>query len=248
MNAFMHGQPADAALSRRTADRRLSRSGQATDSVGNTAADPVIYGASANFPGGGQPSDAVPRPVNVTETLAAGALVSDVRSLSPAWDADRVVTEIYHNEYKSLVRLAVLLVHDVPTAEEVVQDAFETMHTAWRRLREKEKALSYLRQAVVNKSRSVLRHRTVVDRNAPKPAPDEPSAEHGALALIERSAVIAALRTLPDRQREAVVLRYYADLSEADIAAMMGISRGAVKSHTARAMAALKSILELETS
>jgi RNA polymerase sigma-70 factor (sigma-E family) len=248
VNAFMHGQPADAALSRRTADRRLSRSGQATDSVGSTAADPVIYGASANFPGGGQPPDAVPRPVNVTETLAAGALVSDVRSLSPAWDADRVVTEIYHNEYKSLVRLAVLLVHDVPTAEEVVQDAFETMHTAWRRLREKEKALSYLRQAVVNKSRSVLRHRTVVDRNAPKPAPDEPSAEHGALALIERSAVIAALRTLPDRQREAVVLRYYADLSEADIAAMMGISRGAVKSHTARAMAALKSILELETS
>ena len=141
----------------------------------------------------------------MTETLAASALVPDVRPLSPAWDADRVVTEIYHSEYKSLVRLAVLLVHDVPTAEEVVQDAFEAMHTAWRRLREKEKALSYLRQAVVNKSRSVLRHRTVVDRNAPKPAPDEPSAEHGALALIERSAVIAALRTLPDRQREAVV-------------------------------------------
>jgi RNA polymerase sigma-70 factor (sigma-E family) len=179
----------------------------------------------------------------VTETLAATALVPDVRTASSAWDADRVVTEIYHSEYKSLVRLAVLLVHDVPTAEEVVQDAFEAMHTAWRRLREKEKALSYLRQAVVNRSRSVLRHRTVVDRNAPKSAPDEPSAEHGALALIERSAVIAALRTLPDRQREAVVLRYYADLSEADIAATMGISRGAVKSHTARAMAALKSIL-----
>ena len=67
------------------------------------------------------------------------------------------------------MRLAVLR-DDVPTAEEVVQDAFEAMHTAWRRLREKEKALSYLRQAVVNRSRSVLRHRTVVDRNAPKPA------------------------------------------------------------------------------
>jgi RNA polymerase sigma-70 factor (sigma-E family) len=184
----------------------------------------------------------------VTETLAASALVPDVRPAASAWDADRLVTEIYHGEYKSLVRLAMLLVHDVPTAEEVVQDAFEAMHTAWRRLREKEKALSYLRQAVVNRSRSVLRHRTVVDKNAPKPAPDEPSAEHGALALIERSAVIAALRTLPERQREAVVLRYYADLSEADIAMTMGISRGAVKSHTARAMAALKSILELETS
>ena len=209
---------------------------------------------------GGEPSVAVTRPMKVTETLAASALVPDVRlapdartvtdalPVAAAWDADRMVTEIYHGEYKSLVRLAVLLVHDVPTAEEVVQDSFEAMHTAWRRLREKEKALSYLRQAVVNRSRSVLRHRTVVDKNAPKPAPDEPSAEHGALALIERSAVIAALRTLPGRQREAVVLRYYADLSEADIAATMGISRGAVKSHTARAMVALKSILELETS
>jgi RNA polymerase sigma-70 factor (sigma-E family) len=210
--------------------------------------DDDAVGADTNPVANGEPSDQVARPTKVTETLAATALVPDMRSADSAWDADRVVTEIYHGEYKSLVRLAVLLVHDVPTAEEVVQDAFEAMHTAWRRLREKEKALSYLRQAVVNKSRSVLRHRTVIDKNAPKPAPDEPSAEHGALALIERSAVIAALRTLPDRQREAVVLRYYADLSEADIAATMGISRGAVKSHTARAMAALKSILELETS
>jgi RNA polymerase sigma-70 factor (sigma-E family) len=217
----------------------------------HVAAAPAVAdgnGAGGNFTGNGEPSDEVARPKSVTETLAASALVPDVRPAASAWDADRIVTEIYHGEYKSLVRLAVLLVHDVPTAEEVVQDAFEAMHTAWRRLREEEKALSYLRQAVVNRSRSVLRHRTVVDKNAPKPAPDEPSAEQGALTLIERSAVIAALRTLPDRQREAVVLRYYADLSEADIAATMGISRGAVKSHTARAMAALKTILELETS
>jgi RNA polymerase sigma-70 factor (sigma-E family) len=223
-----------------------------TDSYDDPGGSPepaeVTGDADTKIAAEGEPADTVARPTEVTETLAASALVPDVRPAASSWDADRVVTEIYHGEYKSLVRLAVLLVHDVPTAEEVVQDAFEAMHTAWRRLREKEKALSYLRQAVVNRSRSVLRHRTVVDRNAPKPAPDEPSAEHGALALIERSAVIAALRTLPDRQREAVVLRYYADLSEADIAATMGISRGAVKSHTARAMAALKSILELETS
>jgi RNA polymerase sigma-70 factor (sigma-E family) len=196
----------------------------------------------------GEPTDEVARPTSVTETLTATALVPDVRPAPATWNADRVVTELYLGEYKSLVRLAVLLVHDVPTAEEVVQDAFEAMHHAWRRLRDSEKALSYLRQAVVNRSRSVLRHRTVVDKNAPKPAPDEPSAEHAAMALIERSAVIDALRTLPDRQREAIVLRYYADLSEADIAATMGISKGAVKSHTARAMAALKSILEQETA
>jgi RNA polymerase sigma-70 factor (sigma-E family) len=208
----------------------------------------AVDGAATYPMADGEPSDHVARPTIVAETLAASALVTEIRPAPSVWDADRVVTEIYHGEYKSLVRLAVLLVHDVPTAEEVVQDAFEAMHTAWRRLRDSDKALSYLRQAVVNKSRSVLRHRTVVDKNAPKPAPDEPSAEQGALALIERSAVVAALRTLPDRQREAIVLRYYADLSEADIAATMGISKGAVKSHTARAMAALKTILEQETS
>jgi len=157
---------------------------------------------------------------------------------------DTATTEIYTGHYNQLVRLALLLVHDTQTAEEVVQDAFESMHMAWRRLRDSEKALSYLRQIVVNRSRSVLRHRKVVDLHAPKPAPDEPSAEHAVLALFERSAVISALRLLPERQREAIVLRYYADLSEADIAKTMGISRGAVKSHTARAMAALKSTLE----
>jgi RNA polymerase sigma-70 factor (sigma-E family) len=265
--AVLASVPADGALSPQAADAVLG--GTSADGVAggrqpaiadhivtdrNGMAEPVsperIRGdtAGTKLMADSEPPVTFARHTTVTETFAASALVSEVRPARSVWDADRVVTEIYHGEYKSLVRLAVLLVHDVPTAEEVVQDAFEAMHTAWRRLRDSEKALSYLRQAVVNKSRSVLRHRTVVDKNAPKPAPDEPSAEHGALALIERSAVVAALRTLPDRQREAVVLRYYADLSEADIAATMGISRGAVKSHTARAMAALKSILEQETS
>jgi RNA polymerase sigma-70 factor (sigma-E family) len=193
----------------------------------------------------GEP-DAVPgRPINVTtDTLLADA---SLESVSGEWDAARAVTAIYTTQYRSLVRLAVLLVRDVATAEEVVQDSFIAMHAAWRRLRDTEKALSYLRQSVVNRSRSVLRHRVVVDKNAPKPAPDMPSAEQGAISLLERSAVIAALRTLPPRQREALVLKYYADLSEAQIATAMGISRGAVKSHTARGVAALRVVLELET-
>jgi RNA polymerase sigma-70 factor (sigma-E family) len=169
------------------------------------------------------------------------------RHAAGAWDASDAVTEIYAEHYTRLVRLALLLVHDLQTAEEVVQDAFEAMHKAWRRLREKDKALAYLRQTVVNRSRSVLRHRKVVDLHPPRPAPDEPSAEHAALALIERYEVAAALRHLPERQREAIILRYYADLSEADIARAMGISRGAVKSHTARAMASLKSVLGRDT-
>jgi RNA polymerase sigma-70 factor (sigma-E family) len=161
-------------------------------------------------------------------------------------DADSAISELYGSHYRSLVRLAALLLHDVATAEEVVQDSFVALHSGLHRLRDSEKALAYLRAAVVNRSRSVLRHRVVVDRNAPKPAPDMPSAEHGALALIERSAVVAALRALPVRQREVVVLRFYADLSEAQIAMTMGITRGAVKSHTSRAMTALRSVLERE--
>jgi RNA polymerase sigma-70 factor (sigma-E family) len=162
------------------------------------------------------------------------------------WSADRAVTELYAEHYRKLVRLAALLVRDIPTAEEVVQDAFVAMHGGWQRLRDAEKALAYLRQAVVNRSRSVLRHRTVVDKNLQKAPPDMPSAEHGALTLLERSEVVSALRGLPDRQRQAIVLRYYADLSEAEIADAMNISRGAVKSHTARGMAALRAALEQE--
>ena len=191
----------------------------------------------------GEP-DAVPtRPINVTDTLLASTTLDPVAT---EWDATQAVTAIYTTHYRSLVRLAVLLVRDIATAEEVVQDSFIAMHDAWRRLRDSDKALSYLRQSVVNRSRSVLRHRVVVDRNAPKPAPDMPSAEQGALSLLERSAVIAALRKLPPRQREALVLKFYADLSEAQIASTMGISQGAVKSHTARGMASLRTVLEME--
>ena len=186
-----------------------------------------------------------------TESMAAvGALPPDAFGVSgtvrPEWSADRAVIELYSQHYRALVRLAALLVRDTPTAEEVVQDSFVAMHGGWQRLRDAEKALAYLRQAVVNRSRSVLRHRTVVDKNLQKAPPDMPSAEHGALVLLERSAVVAALRGLPDRQREALVLRYYADLSEAEIATAMGISRGAVKSHTARGMTALRAALEQE--
>jgi len=183
-----------------------------------------------------------------------GAARPDVTGLADAfpaagtaraeWSADLAVVELYSQHYRALVRLAALLVRDTGTAEEVVQDSFVAMHGGWQRLRDAEKALAYLRQAVVNRSRSVLRHRTVVDKNLQKAPPDMPSAEHGALVLLERDAVVAALRVLPDRQREAIVLRYYADLSEAEIAAAMGISRGAVKSHTARGMTALRAALE----
>ena len=193
----------------------------------------------------GEPAGGSARPTNVTETLVAtAAAVAGTAPVKLELDAYDAVTRLYSAHYRSLVRLAGLLVRDEPTAEEVVQECFIAMHDGWQRLREEEKALSYLKQAVVNRARSVLRHRNVMDRNAPKPAPDMPSAEQGAMALLERRDVIAALQALPVRQREALVLRYYADLPEAQIARMMGISKGAVKSHTARGMASLRAVLE----
>jgi RNA polymerase sigma-70 factor (sigma-E family) len=192
----------------------------------------------------GEPDEASGRPTRVIETIAVADVA--VGSIPAEWDADRAVTALYGTHYRALVRLAALLVRDVSTAEEVVQDSFIAMHAAWLRLRDTDKALSYLRQSVVNRSRSVLRHRVVMDKNAPKPPPDVPSAEQGAMSELERTAVVSALRRLPQRQREALVLRFYADLSEAQIASTMGISRGAVKSHTARGMSSLRAVLEVE--
>ena len=163
-----------------------------------------------------------------------------------SWDADAAVEALYAAHWRRLVRLSVLLVRDVGTAEEVVQDAFVAMHGRWGRLRDPDKALAYLRQAVVNRSRSVLRHRAVVDRHAARERPLDPlpPADEVTLAGSRRDAVLDALRALPQRQREVLALRYYLDLSEADIADTLDISRGAVKSHASRGAAALRDLLD----
>jgi len=157
--------------------------------------------------------------------------------------ADHAVTVLYHRHYAALVREAALLVGDAATAEDVVQDCFIALHRAWRRVRDPGSALFYLRRSVINASRSVLRRRAVADRHPPLPAPPLPSAEDSALAVARLSAVRAALRALPARQREVLVLRYYADLPETQIAAVLGISRGSVKVHAARAKDALRAAL-----
>jgi RNA polymerase sigma-70 factor (sigma-E family) len=157
--------------------------------------------------------------------------------------ADEAVTVMYQAHYSALVRTATLLVGDFATAEDVVQDCFLAMHRAWWRLRDTSRALPYLRSAVINNSRSVLRHRAVAERHPPMAVPEPPSAEDSALEVVQRTRVLAALGALSCRQREVVVLRYYADLSEVQIAAALGISRGAVKCHTARAKDSLRAVL-----
>jgi RNA polymerase sigma-70 factor (sigma-E family) len=165
-------------------------------------------------------------------------------TVSLQWNADTAVEELYSAHYRQLVRLAVLLVHDVETAEEVVQDSFVAMHGRWRTLREPDKAISYLRQTVVNRARSVLRHRGVESRYVPPLVPDQVGADEDAVASERRAMVLAALRRLPLRQREVLALRYYLDLSEADIAQTLEISRGAVKSHASRGASTLRQLLK----
>ncbi len=162
--------------------------------------------------------------------------------------AEERLTALYVAEYGRLLRLAALLIDDLGSCEEIVQDAYLRVHAALSapapRLRDNDKALAYLRQTVVNLARSSLRHRLVARKHAPRPMPDAPSAEEGAYAQVERAAVVQALRNLPRRQREAVVLRYYGDLTEAGAAEVMGVSVGAVKAYTSRGLAALAEALE----
>jgi RNA polymerase sigma factor (sigma-70 family) len=161
-------------------------------------------------------------------------------------DADRAVVELYRAHYRSLVRLTALLVHDLAAAEVIVQDSFVAMHGSWPRLRDRDKGLSYLRQSVVSRSRAVITLRAVIDRESLKPPADMPSDEHGAMSVLDRSAVIAALRRLPARQREALVLRFYADMSDAQISEVMQISIAGVKVYTATAMATVRAALGTE--
>jgi RNA polymerase sigma-70 factor (sigma-E family) len=170
-------------------------------------------------------------------------------TLDDAVAGDGAVAEVaalFRAEYRSLVRLATLLLGDRGSAEEVVQDAFVKLQLGWRRIREPEKAPAWLRSAVLNGARSQLRHRDVRRRHLEVVVDRVDSAEAGAIASDEHRRVIAALRTLPERQREALALKFYLDLSEAETATAMGVSAGSVKTHVHRGLAALASILEEE--
>ena len=156
---------------------------------------------------------------------------------------DEAVVALYHSHYVALVRTAVLLLGDVATAEDVVQDSFIAMYHTWWGLRDTGSALPYVRRAVMNRARSVLRQRAVAGRHADWPAPDVASAEEDALATLARSSVLAALNALSPRQRQVIVLRYYADLSEAQIAGALGVTTGSVKVHATRALDSLRAAL-----
>ena len=175
----------------------------------------------------------------------AGSAVRGTADASPA-EARQAVSALYEAHAVGLIRLAVVMLGDRPAAEDVVQEAFCGLYRRWDQLGDKGKALSYVRSATLNGCRSELRHRIRNERRGSPPASraGTASAEHAALIGEEHDQVLGALRRLPDRQREALVLRFYLDLTEPEIAAAMGISHGTVKSTTSRALAALGRLLE----
>jgi RNA polymerase sigma-70 factor (sigma-E family) len=154
------------------------------------------------------------------------------------------LADLYRAHYRPLVRLAALLLDDVTAAEEVVQDAFVELHHSWARVNDESKRPAYLRSIVMNGARSRARRRATGRRfDVVSAGPADESAEAAALQHEDRRRVLAAVRSLPDRQRECLMLRYYLDLSEAEIAATLGISAGSVKTHTHRGIAALERAL-----
>jgi RNA polymerase sigma-70 factor (sigma-E family) len=155
---------------------------------------------------------------------------------------DDVLTALYTRHYRSLLRLAALLLDDLPSCEDVVQEAYVRVHRSWGRIGYDEKALAYLRQTVVNLARSALRRRLVAARHAPRP--DREAVDDAAYATVERDALVRALRTLPRRERETLALRYFADLSEAQTAAAMGCSVGSVKGYASRGLTRLAAAME----
>jgi DNA-directed RNA polymerase specialized sigma24 family protein len=155
-----------------------------------------------------------------------------------AEDADYAMTVLYQAHYLPLVQLAALLVTDVAIAEDIVQESFVAAHGIWYMLPDTDTGavLSYMRREVILRSRSAPRLPVARDM----PAPRRPGDDHQAGLPRPDSAVVAALRALPAGQREVMVLRYFAELSETEIASATGLSPAAVRSHTTRALSSLR--------
>jgi RNA polymerase sigma-70 factor (sigma-E family) len=171
--------------------------------------------------------------------MASVAPVDPIPSVPP-------LDELYRAHYRDLVRLAALLLDDVGECEEVVQDAFVKFALRRDQVDDAERTPAYLRSAVLNGARDRLRRRRTRLRHLASvraPAPDR-SPEARVVEADEQRRVLAALRGLPDRQREVLVLRYHLDLSEAEIADTLGIARGSVKTHAHRGLRHLAELLE----
>ncbi len=162
-------------------------------------------------------------------------------------EADEIVSELYQDHALGLIRMAKLLLRDQASAEDVVQDAFLNLYRALPRLSDRGQILPYLRACVINGSRSVQRSRRRALLRKVQHEPPASSAESAAMIGEDRREVLAAVARLSRRAREVLVLRYYLDLSDQEIAAALGVSRGTVSSTASRAMAVIAGELRKES-
>lgn len=168
----------------------------------------------------------------------------------PADTAAQLVTELYRRHRVGMVRMALVIVGDRPTAEDVVQDAFAGLYRAVPRLRDPDRALGYLRSAVINRCRSVHRSRSRALHLHSRHRQVQPpvwSAESAVLAREESRLALRAVAALPLRAREVLALRYLLDLTDAEIAGTLGVSKATVSSTASRALAALARDLKEES-
>ena len=161
-------------------------------------------------------------------------------------DADRLVSELFATEARSLVRLARIFCDDRNAAEDLVQEAFIRLHRSAGTIRDPGRAPAFLRSIVINLARDhnrrglmSLRHRSSI----PKPEPDR-GFEDLAVDSHDDRIVLEAVRNLPERQRACLALRYYLELSESETADTLGISKSSVKTHCRRALAALETAVK----
>jgi RNA polymerase sigma-70 factor (sigma-E family) len=176
------------------------------------------------------------------DTSRSAPLTPGADAGGPGADAAAGVTELYRAHAVGLIRLAIVMLGDRAAAEDAVQDAFLGLYRRWAGLTDPANALTYARSAVLNRCRNELRQRGRPPGHELTAVAGE-SAEAAVLIGEEHQRVLAAIRARPERQREALVLRFYLDMSEDEAARAMGISRGTVKSATHRAVAALGRML-----
>ena len=178
----------------------------------------------------------------ITAAKTATAAAGDVQDGMPG-DAQAAVAALYRAHAVGLIRLAYVMLGDRAAAEDAVQDAFCGLYRRWDRLADPGGALPYVRSSVLNGCRTALRRRAR-GRQLTDYQPPAGSAEAAVLTQEERQEVMRAVRRLPDRQREALVLRFYLDLPDGEIARAMGIRPGTVRSAIHRALQALGHLLE----
>lgn len=175
-----------------------------------------------------------------TADVALAPTPEPVRLMPDRRMDDALLEAVYAQESRSLVGMLWVVSGDQAMAEDLAQEAFVRLALAWHRVKDPDKAGAYLRSIAFNLARGQHRRANTARRYLPPRLPDTVSAEVAALLNETERELLVALRALPDRQRECLVLRFYADLEPLQIAATLDVSVNSVKTHLRRGLDALR--------